>query len=66
MDALIIAEPEPTGAEWFTVEQFADRYGMSRPGAASKLTRLYHEGKLNYWKGINKETRRQKCKYSLK
>lgn len=66
LDALMIAEPEPMGADWFTVEQFASRYGMSLPGAGQKLTRLFNSGKLNRWKGISKETHRQKCKYAPK
>ncbi len=66
LDALMTVEPEPMGGEWFTVEQFAQRYGMSLPGAGQKLTRLHATGKLKRWKGISRETHRQKCKYAPK
>jgi hypothetical protein len=66
LDAIVKYEAEPTGPEWFTVEQFAERYKISYASAGSKCQRMHRDGKLNLWKGLSTTSRRTINKYSLK
>lgn len=66
IDALMKTDPEPTGPEWFTVEAFATRYGMSIPGAGQKLTRLAVAGTMDRWSGVSSISKRRINKYRLK
>lgn len=63
MDALVKQEAEPTGLEWFTVMQFAERYGLSENGAYGKITNYFRAGKLERWKGTGFHCRRTLTKY---
>jgi hypothetical protein len=65
LDALVKQEAEPMGAEWFTVIQFAKRYGYSENGAYGKVRELHRSGKLEKWKGIGLDARRALTKYRL-
>lgn len=51
LDTLLLQEAEPTGPEWFTVNQFASHYQYSRSHAHAKLRELERTGKLTSWKG---------------
>jgi hypothetical protein len=66
MDALMAAEPEPMGPEWFTLQDFAARYNLSRSGAQSALGRLMRDGKVDNWTGVTRATRRVTNKFKLK
>lgn len=63
MDKLYASNPEPMGAEWFTVEQFALRYGLSRSGAAH---RLRGDNRLESWVGHGGPKKRILRKYRIK
>lgn len=63
LDAIMKADPEPAGPEWFTVEQFTMRYGGSHGGNHAKLRR---DKRLERWKGTSADTRRTLTKYRLK
>lgn len=63
MDKIYNANPEPMGAEWFTIEQFAARYGMSYNGA---VCRLREDKQLERWKGMAGSPARLKIKYRIK
>ena len=63
LDALMKADPEPTGPEWFTVYDYTDRYGGSTSGNAAKLKR---DTRFKQWTGISGESRRRTTKYCLK
>ena len=65
MDEIMAQEAEPTSPEWFTVEQFAARYNMSR-AAHKKLKAFCSAGIAEQWKGLTKEGRRITTKYRLK
>ena len=62
MDKIYNANPEPMGEGWFTVEQFALRYGLSRNGAAH---RLRGDNRLESWVGIGGPNKRILRKYRL-
>ena len=64
VDAIVKREVEPTGPEWFTAEQFADRYKLSARQAWSICNRLVKEGKFRHWKGTAANTRRITNKYA--
>ena len=63
LDALMKTEPEPMGAEWFTVGQFAARYGMSPEGSRARIHRMKAAKKLEHWKGVGGPHRRLLNKY---
>lgn len=63
VDKLYRANPEPVGEGWFTVEQFALRYSLSRNGAAS---RLRGDNRLESWIGVIEATKRITRKYRIK
>jgi len=66
MDAIVNANPEPTGEEWFTVDQFAERYKLSRAGADGRLRRLMAGGILDRWKGVSGSSSRTNTKWRVK
>ena len=66
MDALMRTKPEPVGAEWFTAEQFGDRYGYSAAVAHNKLLAMFKSGKLDKWKGLSGTCRRITTKFRVK
>jgi len=66
MDAIVNANPEPTGEEWFTVDQFAARYKLSASGAAGRLHRMMTVGILDRWKGVGGSTIRNHTKWRVK
>jgi hypothetical protein len=51
MDAIVNANLEPTGKEWFTGAEYATRYGCSPDAARYKLTRLKSRGLVEQWTG---------------
>jgi hypothetical protein len=51
VDALLAADREPTGPEWFTKAQFEQRYGVSKYVAKRKLAALVKSGNLEQWFG---------------
>jgi len=63
MDALVKANEEPMGAEWFTAADFADHYGTTVDAAQAKLSRLTRAGQLERWKGTGRICRRTLTKY---
>lgn len=65
LDALVKREAEPTGPEWFTVEQFAERYRMSQKSARNKCCEMHKGGILKRWQGINPLNKRMMNKYCL-
>lgn len=66
LDAIMKSDPEPTGPEWFTAEQFCQRYGISFGHAHQKLRAMKAEGKVEAWKGTGADSRRTIIKYRLK
>lgn len=66
MDAIVNANPEPMGEEWFTVDQFAERYKLSRQGADGRLRRMMAGGILDRWSGMGTESRRVTTKWRVK
>jgi hypothetical protein len=65
LDALCKREAEPTGPEWFTVKQFAERYDMTESPARVKIASLVKDGTLVSWTGMAGKPRRATTKYSL-
>lgn len=65
LDALMKTDPEPTGPEWVTAEQFGARYGLSARAAFNKLKGLQSVGKMKRWKGLSLTTRRITTKWSI-
>ncbi len=65
LDALMKTDPEPTGPEWFTTDDFAERYKLTVGGAAQRLKALVTAGKLKKWKGYVRGSgcSAPKCKY---
>ena len=66
LDAILKREEEPTGHEWFTVEEFSEHYRISYTQASQILRDLLKNGKLERWKGTAADTRRTLCKYKAK
>lgn len=64
VDAIVKREIEPTGPEWFTPRQFADRYHVSLNRAHEVCNRLAKEGKLRRWKGTSLTTHKTATKYA--
>ncbi len=64
LDAIMEAQAEPEGPEWFTVEQYASRYGLTNDAASGRLIRMEKAGKLEVWRGVI--NRRITRKYRLK
>lgn len=54
MDAIVNANPEPTGREWFTSVEYGQRYEFSPDAARHKLTRLKSRGLVEQWTGTAK------------
>lgn len=65
LDSIIKREAEPIGEEWFTAQQFAERYRLSIQGAHGKLNRLVSRGILKKWCGVSESSHRSICKYRL-
>ena len=65
LDALMKADPEPTGPEWFTIGQFAVRYDLTHGGAAYRLGRMERAKQVVKWKGRIVGSTGVKCKYRL-
>lgn len=63
IDAIVLANKEPMGEEWFTIDQYRARYGGSREGTASKLNR---DLRFEKWRGFCKATQRITRKYRIK
>jgi hypothetical protein len=66
IDALIKPNPEPCGPGWFTVREFAIRYGMAESGAIKRLKRMVAAGTMESWIGVSDQTRRTTCKFRPK
>lgn len=66
MDAIVNANPEPMGEEWFTAESVAARYNITFAAAQGRLTRMSAAGKLEAWKGMARENSRTTRKYRVK
>ncbi len=66
LDAIMAVEKEPTGPEWFTTEQFAERYGLSRRCGEDRLRKMLKEGKLDHWRGTSQQSRRTINKWRVK
>jgi len=54
MDAIVNANPEPTGEEWFTSAAYAQRYGCTSHAARNKLAHMKEQGIIEQWKGKGK------------
>lgn len=65
LDAIVKREEEPTGPEWFTVDQFAERYKMSDSRARFRCDQMYRKGQLKRWQGIGSGSKRMMNKYCL-
>lgn len=65
LDALMKADPEPTGPEWFTIGQFAVRYDLTHCGAAGRLGKMERAKQVVKWKGRIVGGTGVKCKYRL-
>lgn len=66
MDALMAADTEPQGAEWFTRLDVQRRYNLTRSAAANRILRWERLGKLETWKGYVAALERRADKYRLK
>lgn len=66
MDALIKYSKRPDGPEWFTRQQFQDRYCMTCSGACSKLRKMVRAGLLEEWTGYIPTIKATGCMYRLK
>lgn len=66
IDKLMAHAAEPTGPEWFTVEQFRQRYGLGLNGAHNRVRSLARDGVLEVWKGKVAGVNAITCKYRLK
>lgn len=51
MDALMAYEPEPTGPEWFTVQEFVQRYKMVHRTGHARLLDMERRGTVEKWIG---------------
>lgn len=65
LDAIMATEPEPMGAEWFTVLDFANRYKMGRSGAQSRCQKLCNAGLAETWAGVVSATGKFTRKYRV-
>ena len=54
MDAIVNANPEPTGEEWFTSAAYALRYACTSHAARNKLAQMKEQGVVEQWKGKGK------------
>jgi hypothetical protein len=66
IDALMKTDPEPTSPEWFTIRQFAVRYGLTHGGAAVRLLKMERAKHVISWKGRAAGSSCIKLKYRLK
>ncbi len=62
IDDLMKKNAEPTGSEWFTIEQFMIRYHL---GYAASTDRLKTKD-FEMWRGTSSETKRTILKFRLK
>lgn len=62
LDAVMKTDPEPTGPDWFTVEEFTLRYGGSTSNNHKKLLK---DKRFTHWKGISARSRRTVTKFKL-
>ena len=65
LDAIVKLGHEPTGPEWFTASQFAERYNISIKMARTRCHKMNQKGQLKKWVGFSKSSRRVINKYSL-
>ena len=65
LDAIVKREQEPVGPEWFTIDQFSERYQLSNKTSREKCCQLHKEGKLKRWTGFSPAYKRIIVKYSL-
>jgi len=65
LDAIMKADPEPTGPGWFTVEECAVRYDMSLSRARASLNAKHRAGVVKRWQGISKTNHRDTTKYCI-
>jgi hypothetical protein len=63
LDKLYNSNPEPTGPEWFTVQEYAERYGLSINGSASRLN---NDKRLEKWIGMGGPNKRTLAKYRIR
>ncbi len=63
IDAIVRANPEPTGPEWFTTKDYVDRYGGSKCQAHAKLSK---DSRFKKWTGTCAATNRVTTKFALK
>ena len=54
MDAIVNANPEPTGEEWFTSAAYALRYACTSHSARNRLSQMKEQGIVEQWKGRDK------------
>jgi len=66
LDAIYKEATEPTGAEWFTVDSYAEHAGMSYPGARHRVQKWLRSGKLDKWTGHSAAHGRRLSKYRVK
>lgn len=66
MDALVGTTREPQGPEWFSTDDYMERYAVSRQAASRSLKRLMAEGKIERWEGNISSIGRYGYKYRLK
>lgn len=63
IDAIVKANPEPVGPEWFTVKEYSDRYGGAPNQNHAKLSA---DPRFKKWTGVGSSTRRVISKFCLK
>ena len=62
IDAIVKANPEPMGPEWFTVNDYTARYGGSN---AQNHVKLSADTRFKKWTGVGGPNRRTISKFSL-
>ena len=66
LDALMKADPEPMGPEWFTTEQFMVRYNLGLAASSKRLRDMRRLGKVDKWKGVSAVSRRITAKWRIR
>jgi hypothetical protein len=66
MDAIVNANPEPMGEEWFTADQYADRYGRTRDASFSRLAKWHKDGIVDRWSGLGETSRHTITKWRVR
>jgi hypothetical protein len=59
IDAIVKTSPEPTGSEWFTADQYTERYGGN---VRHNMAKLRRDARFEVWKDA---TNRRPNKYRL-